>query len=76
MGRLVESTIVVAVKLVGETQGHIDIETDEFTWPIQLCGGFCLFTCGEAFAPYCLAGQDGGSVLTNDITLMCPDLGT
>ena len=71
MGRLVESTIVVAVKLVGETQGHIDIESDEFTWPIQLCGGFCLFTCGEMFTPYCLPGQDAVTVVTNTQTPMC-----
>lgn len=71
MGQLVESTVVVAVKLVGETQGHIDIETDEFTWPIQLCGGFCLFTCGEGFAPYCLPGQDGLTVVTEDMAAQC-----
>lgn len=63
MGNLIESTVVVAVKLIGETQGHIDIETDEFRWPVQLCGGFCLFQCGESFAPYCLLGQDGVSLL-------------
>lgn len=71
MGSLVESTIVVAVKLVGETQGHIDIESDEFMWPVQLCGDFCLFACGEAFAPYCLPAQDGVSIVTDTMAAQC-----
>ncbi len=63
MGQLVESTVIVGVRLVGETSGHIDIDSDEFVWPIVLCGGNCLFACGESFTPYCLAGQDGLTLL-------------
>ena len=35
--------LILNIRLVGRTQGDIDIETGDFTWPVSLCNG-CLFT--------------------------------
>ncbi len=40
------STLLLAsVRLVGQTQGEIDIETGEWLYPINVCNG-CLLACG------------------------------
>lgn len=76
-GNLVGTEVIVSVKMVGETQGHIDIESDEYDWPVQLCGGLCLFQCSSEPVPYCFPGQDAVSTISTDSSLvLCPDPGT
>lgn len=38
-------TIIAALKAFGETNGRVNVESDEWTYPIELCGGSCLFVC-------------------------------
>lgn len=57
------ATVVVAsIKVFGETNGDVDVESDEWLWPIDVCRGRCLFECipadefGEEAC--CTPGQD------------------
>ncbi|HJK92229.1 MAG TPA: hypothetical protein RMH85_04960 [Polyangiaceae bacterium LLY-WYZ-15_(1-7)] len=53
------TSVIVDVKLIGETNGTIDIDTGDWSWPVQLCGGSCLFSCStEDVAASCNPGQD------------------
>lgn len=38
-------TIVVGVTVFGETIGDLDLESEEWTWPLQICSGDCLQVC-------------------------------
>lgn len=57
------STIVAAVRVFGETNGDVDVESDDFLWPIDLCSGGCLLLCPSPDMmaeeePCCAFGQD------------------
>ena len=55
-------TVIAAIKVFGETTGDTDIETEEWLWPIDLCGGDCLFAC-----PASMAGGGGGCTPGQDV---------
>lgn len=42
------STVLVKVRVFGETNGDVDVETDDYLWPIDLCEGTCLLGCPSA----------------------------
>ncbi len=72
-GNLVATQILLGIKLIGETQGHIDIEMAEWQWPVSICG-LCLFRCaadGESPLFGCVPGQDAQTILPSDF-LGCP----
>lgn len=58
-----ELTVVASVRPFGETLANVSVESDEFQWPIDLCGDpYCLSACVagtdiEASIP-CTVGQD------------------
>ncbi len=60
------ATVVSYIRLFGETNGTIDIETGDYVWPISLCNG-CLFLClddpdaSQELA--CIPGQDSVSLI-------------
>lgn len=64
------SRIIAQVRLLGETNGTIDIETGQWQWPVQLCGGNCLFVCAgpeeETSMLACEPGSDGASLIAQD----------
>lgn len=54
------TTVVVAVRLIGNTLGDIDIETGDWTYPVEICNG-CLLQCpvdAETTLVSCNPGQD------------------
>ncbi|MFT5357620.1 MAG: hypothetical protein ACI9KE_004857 [Polyangiales bacterium] len=56
----VDTTIVASLRLVGQTNGQIDIRTGEWDFPIAICTD-CLFGCPPAGEPAilsCNPGQD------------------
>lgn len=64
-------TILVSMRLFGETWGQQEIETDKWTFPLQLCRG-CLIQClppgGTPLIPCtCGVGLPGGGC-----TVACP----
>lgn len=63
----VDTTIVASLRLVGQTNGSIDIRTGEWDYPIAICSN-CLFGCPPAGDPGVLAcnpGQDSVSLDPN-----------
>lgn len=54
--------VVAAISVFGETTGEVDVEADEWLWPIDICRGGCLFLClppeEMADAVCCTPGQD------------------
>ena len=42
---VVAAVIVLSVRLFGKTGGNIDVETGDWTWPVDVCQG-CLLACG------------------------------
>ncbi len=64
-----DTTILAQIRVAGETNGHIDIETDDWQWPITICSTGCLSNCTTDEADVSLAcrrGQDQAS------TGLCP----
>lgn len=64
-----DTTILVSMKLFGETWGQQEIETDHYRFPVQLCRG-CLIECAGpgsmATAPCtCGVGLPGGTCLVD-----------
>lgn len=62
-----DTTIVASVRLIGQTNGQIDIRTGEWDYPIAICSN-CLFGCPPAGDPGVLAcnpGQDQVSLDPN-----------
>ena len=58
-----ESVVIASIKVFGETTGGVDVESDEWLWPIDVCKGDCLFEClpPDATADEvecCTPGQD------------------
>lgn len=57
-----QDVVVAAISVFGETTGGVDVESDEWLWPIDLCKGTCLFTCvppdTEEPTACCTPGQD------------------
>jgi len=57
----VGGSVVVEVQPYGTTVGDVDIDGDPYQWPIDLCGGLCLFnpvaTIDDA-SSCCSPGQD------------------
>lgn len=58
--------LVARIKLFGETNGTINVETGDYQWPIDLCGG-CLAQClrdpMESSEYSCRPGQDDVSLI-------------
>jgi hypothetical protein len=58
------SVVIASIRVFGETTGGVDVESDEWLWPIDICLGSCLFLCVPADAaptePCCTVGQDFG----------------
>ncbi len=50
-------TIIASVRAFGETNGTVDVETDDFRFPIDICDG-CLFMCAEEPAFCCTPGEN------------------
>jgi hypothetical protein len=55
-------SVVAVVNAFGETTGGVDIEVATWTWPITICQGSCLLTCGGGESPRasCQNCADGG----------------
>ncbi len=57
------ATVVIAsIRVFGETNGDVDVESDDWLWPIDVCRGTCLFQCisaeDVAESICCTPGQD------------------
>ena len=56
------STVVVSVRVFGETNGDVDVESDDYLWPIDICSGTCLLDCPDpemtTESVCCAFGQD------------------
>lgn len=57
-----QDVLVAAVTVFGETTGGVDVESEEWLWPIDLCKGGCLFECippdSDDPTECCTPGQD------------------
>ena len=56
-------TLLVGLSPVAETTGDVTVDTEEWFWPIELCGGTCLLVCPMAMGAgstdiVCTPGQD------------------
>lgn len=56
----------VHVTIKGTTLGGVDIDSNEFVYPIEFCYGCLSYTCPDGSYPSCTPGQDSN-------TLECPD---
>lgn len=54
-----DTTILAQVRVAGETNGHIDIETDDWQWPVTICSTDCLTVCVADEADVSRACRDG-----------------
>jgi len=60
-----QAVVIVAIKVFGETTGDVDVESDEWLWPIDVCRGSCLTACAPTDAASgdtpinCTPFQDG-----------------
>jgi hypothetical protein len=54
--------VVVSVKMFGETTGGVEVEADEWLWPVDICQGYCTYRCPDdpmdEGTPCCTEGQD------------------
>lgn len=53
-----EFVLGVHVKIKGTTLGGVDIESNEFVYPIEFCWGCLTATCPDGSYPACHPGQD------------------
>ncbi len=67
---LAPGTVVVGVRIFGQTNGDISVESADWQWTVDLCRGRCLVSCiagDDEEMPSCSVGQDFASQLNCDM---------
>jgi hypothetical protein len=57
-----EFVLGVHVTIKGTTLGGVDIQSNEFVYPIEFCWGCLSYTCPDGTYPSCNPGQDANSL--------------
>ena len=63
-----EFVLGVHITIKGTTLGGVDIESNEFIYPIEFCWGCLTATCPDGTYPSCLPGQDANALPCGDDT--------